>query len=153
MALSRLDQLYRQVILDHSSHPHHHGNLADSSQKVELHNPTCGDVVTVEVKLKDEIIEDIAFSGHGCSISTASASMMTDAVIGKTLAEASQLSELFSDLVQGKDVDATALEDGAMLSGVAKFPARIKCATLAWKALDQIIAHPDVKEYKEEIEE
>ena len=79
--------------------------------------------------------------------------MMTDAVIGKTLAEASQLSELFSDLVQGKDVDATALEDGAMLSGVAKFPARIKCATLAWKALDQIIAHPDVKEYKEEIEE
>ena len=153
MALSRLDQLYRQVILDHSSHPHHHGNLADSSQKVELHNPTCGDVVTVEVKLKDEIIEDIAFSGHGCSISTASASMMTDAVIGKTLAEASQLSELFSDLVQGKDVDATALEDGAMLSGVAKFPARIKCATLAWKALDQIIANPTVKEYKENIEE
>lgn len=153
MALSRLDQLYRQVILDHSSHPHHYGHLADSSQKVELHNPTCGDIVTVEVKLKDEIIEDIAFSGHGCSISTASASMMTDAVIGKTLAEASQLSELFSDLVQGKDVDATALEDGAMLSGVAKFPARIKCATLAWKALDQIIENPDVKEYKEEIEE
>ena len=153
MALSRLDQLYRQVILDHSSHPHHHGTLANSSQKVELHNPTCGDIVTVEVKLKDKVIEDIAFSGHGCSISTASASMMTDAVIGKTLEEASHLSELFSDLVQGKEVDASALKDGAMLGGVAKFPARIKCATLAWKALDQIITNPDVKEYQEEIEE
>lgn len=153
MALSRLDNLYRQVILDHSSHPHHHGTLGEDSQKVELHNPTCGDVITLEVQLKDNVIEKIAFSGHGCSISTASASMMTDAVIGKTLAEASELSELFSDLVQGKDVDSEPLQDGSMLGGVAKFPARIKCATLGWKALDQIIANPELKEYKENIEE
>lgn len=153
MALSKLDNLYRQVILDHSSHPHHHGTLGEDSQKVELHNPTCGDIITLEVQLKDDIIEKIAFSGHGCSISTASASMMTDAVIGKTLKEASELSELFSDLVQGKDVDAEPLQDGSMLGGVAKFPARIKCATLGWKALDQIIANPTVKEHKENIEE
>ena len=79
--------------------------------------------------------------------------MMTDAVIGKTLKEASELSELFSELVQGKDVDAEPLQDGSMLGGVAKFPARIKCATLGWKALDQIIANPTVKEHKENIEE
>ena len=153
MALSKLDNLYRQVILDHSSHPHHHGTLGEDSQKVELHNPTCGDIITLEVQLKDDGIEKIAFSGHGCSISTASASMMTDAVIGKTLEEASELSELFSDLVQGKDVDAEPLQDGRMLGGVTKFPARIKCATLGWKALDQIIANPTVKEHKENIEE
>lgn len=153
MALSRLDQLYRQVILDHSSHPHHHGTLGEGSQKVELHNPTCGDVITLEVELAGDVIEKVAFSGHGCSISTASASMMTDVIIGKTLTEASELSAIFSGLVQGKEVDADRLKDGAILSGVAKFPARIKCATLGWKALDQIIAHPEVQEYQENIEE
>ena len=153
MALSRLDNLYRQVILDHSSHPHNNGTLGEGSQKVELHNPTCGDVITLEVELAGDVIEKVAFSGHGCSISTASASMMTDVIIGKTLKEASELSAIFSGLVQGHEVDADRLKDGAILSGVAKFPARIKCATLGWKALDQIIAHPEVQEYKENIEE
>ena len=73
MALSRLDNLYRQVILDHSSYPHHHGTLGAGSHKVELHNPTCGDIITLEVQLNGDIIENVAFSGHGCSISTASA--------------------------------------------------------------------------------
>ncbi|MHC5269660.1 Fe-S cluster assembly sulfur transfer protein SufU [Enterococcus sp. LJL98] len=153
MALSRLDQLYRQVILDHSGHPRNHGHLGEDSQKVELHNPTCGDVITLEVKLTDGKIEQVAFSGHGCSISTASASMMTEVIIGKTLEEASELSEIFSGLVQGKSVDADRLKDGAILSGVAKFPARIKCATLGWKALDQIIAHPEIQNYQENIED
>ncbi|WP_375180455.1 Fe-S cluster assembly sulfur transfer protein SufU [Enterococcus rotai] len=140
MALSRLDNLYRQVILDHSSHPHHHGTLAESSKKIEMNNPTCGDVIELQVAIQDNIIKDIAFSGSGCSISTASASMMTDAVIGKTLAEAEQLAEDFSQLVQGNDVpEEEKLGDAAMLSGVAKFPARIKCATLAWKALEQAV--------------
>ena len=153
MALSRLDNLYRQVILDHSSYPHHHGTLGAGSHKVELHNTTCGDIITLEVQLNGDIIENVAFSGHGCSISTASASMMTDVIIGKTLAEASELSEIFSGLVQGQEVDADRLKDGAILSGVAKFPARIKCATLGWKALDQIIAHPEIEEYQEKINE
>lgn len=140
MALSKLDNLYRQVILDHSSHPHHHGTLAESSKKIEMNNPTCGDVIELQVAIQDNVIKDIAFSGSGCSISTASASMMTDAVIGKTLAEAEKLAEDFSQLVQGNDVpEEEKLGDAAMLSGVAKFPARIKCATLAWKALEQAV--------------
>lgn len=140
MALSKLDNLYRQVILDHSSHPHHHGALDASSQKIEMNNPTCGDVIELEVDIQDNRIKDIAFQGSGCSISTASASMMTDAVIGKTVAEAEQLVADFSQLVLGNEVaDEEKLGDAAMLSGVAKFPARIKCATLAWKALEQAV--------------
>ncbi|WP_414841152.1 Fe-S cluster assembly sulfur transfer protein SufU [Enterococcus saccharolyticus] len=145
MALSRLDNLYRQVILDHSSHPHHHGNLEKSNQRIELNNPTCGDVIHLELNMEDDVIQDIAFSGHGCSISTASASMMTEAVLGKTLAEAIELSESFSQLVQGNDVaELDKLGDAAMLGGVAKFPARIKCATLAWKALEKALDNPEM---------
>lgn len=140
MALSRLDNLYRQVILDHSSHPHHHGQLNDSTKNVEMHNPTCGDVIQLDVAIEDGVIKDIAFNGQGCTISTASASMMTEAVIGKTVEEAQALAEDFSELVQGKEVkDEDKLGDAAILSGVAKFPARIKCATLAWKALGQAV--------------
>ncbi|MGX7196695.1 Fe-S cluster assembly sulfur transfer protein SufU [Enterococcus olivae] len=144
MALSKLDNLYRQVILDHSSHPHHHGSLENSSQRIELNNPTCGDVIHLELDTEKGVIKDIAFSGHGCSISTASASMMTDAVLGKTLEEAIALSEDFSQLVQGKDIsELEKLGDAAMLGGVAKFPARIKCATLAWKALEKALEDPE----------
>ncbi|WP_218657059.1 Fe-S cluster assembly sulfur transfer protein SufU [Enterococcus hirae] len=138
MALSKLDNLYRQVILDHSSHPHHRGTLTESTSRIELNNPTCGDVIELQVEVKEGIIKNIAFNGNGCSISTASASMMTDAVMGKSVEEAQQLITDFSQLVQGKDVKSIdQLGDAAMLSGVAKFPARIKCATLGWKALEK----------------
>lgn len=139
MALSRLDNLYRQVILDHSSHPHHHGVLDESTTEIEMNNPTCGDVIQLQMKLTPEnVIEDIRFDGSGCSISTASTSMMTDVVIGKTTTEALALIDSFSELVQGKDVaELDALGDAQILSGVAKFPARIKCATLGWKALER----------------
>lgn len=140
MALSKLENLYRQVILDHSSHPHNQGTLEDSSHHTELNNPTCGDVIHLELQTEDGVIKDIAFSGHGCSISTASASMMTEIVKGKTIEEAMDLAEDFSLLVQGKDVkDIEMLGDAGMLSGVSKFPARIKCATLSWKALKKAI--------------
>lgn len=140
MALSKLDNLYRQVILDHSSHPHHHGTLGKSDLTVEMNNPTCGDVIHLELEVKDGIIENIAFDGSGCSISTASASMMTDAVLGKPVSEIEDLTLLFSDLVQGKDVpEAEHLGEAEVLAGVAKFPARIKCATLAWKALSKAV--------------
>ncbi|MFB8449962.1 Fe-S cluster assembly sulfur transfer protein SufU [Enterococcus thailandicus] len=140
MGLSKLDNLYRQVILDHSSHPHHRGSLTESTNKIELNNPTCGDVIELQADVKNGVIENIAFDGSGCSISTASASMMTDAVIGKTVAEAQHLTVEFLQLVQGNEVaDEEKLGDAAMLSGVAKFPARIKCATLAWKALSQAV--------------
>ncbi len=144
MALSKLDNLYRQVILDHSSHPHHHGSLEKSSQRIELNNPTCGDVIHLELDTENGVIKDIAFSGHGCSISTASASMMTEAVIGQTIEEAINLSASFSQLVQGNEItELDKLGDAAMLGGVAKFPARIKCATLAWKALEKALADPE----------
>lgn len=148
MGLSKLDQLYRQVILDHSSHPHHHGTLEKDGNlhEIELNNPTCGDVITLQLKLTDNKISDIAFSGSGCSISTASASMMTDVMLGKTPAEAKQLVTQFSHMVAGEDEAAGDLDDlgdAALLSGVAKFPARIKCSTLAWKAVYQALENDE----------
>lgn len=140
MGLSKLDNLYRQIIMDHSSHPHHKGSLEKSQHQIEMNNPTCGDVIHLDVDTEDGVIKNIAFDGHGCSISTASASMMTDAVIGKTVAEAKAMSADFSQLVQGNEVaDLDRLGDAALLDGVTKFPARIKCATLAWKALNKAL--------------
>jgi nitrogen fixation NifU-like protein len=140
MALSKLDNLYRQVILDHSSHPHHHGQLLDGTT-VDLNNPTCGDVIKLSLQLAGDKITDMAFDGSGCSISTASASMMTDVVIGKTASEAFELADIFSEMVQGQiDDRQKKLGDAALLSGVAKFPQRIKCSTLAWNALKKALA-------------
>ena len=139
MALNKLDNLYRQVILDHSAHPHHRGKLSDSTKTIEMNNPTCGDVIELELIVKDDVITDIAFSGSGCSISTASASMMTDAVIGKPVSEAEHLAVIFAQGNPIPEKDEEALGDAAMLSGVAKFPARIKCSTLAWKALGKAL--------------
>ena len=140
MALSKLDSLYKAVVTDHSAHPHHHGKLEDVEQVV-LNNPTCGDVISLSVKFNDENqIEDIAFVNSGCTISTASASMMTDAVLGKTKEQALGLAEVFSQMVQGQeDSRQKELGDGAFLAGVAKFPQRIKCATLGWNALKRAI--------------
>ena len=140
MALSKLDSLYKAVVTDHSAHPHHHGKLGDVEQIV-LNNPTCGDVISLFVKFNAENqVEDIAFVNSGCTISTASASMMTDAVLGKTKEQALELAEVFSQMVQGQeDSRQKELGDGAFLAGVAKFPQRIKCATLGWNALKRAI--------------
>ncbi|MFD1671267.1 Fe-S cluster assembly sulfur transfer protein SufU [Agrilactobacillus yilanensis] len=144
MGLSRLDNLYRQVILDHSEHPHHHGTLDGATSDIELRNPTCGDVLQLQLELEDDKIKDIAFSGEGCTISQASASMMTDAVLGKTVAQADNMVEVFSELIVGdKEVNTDILEDAAVLEGVKQFPARIKCAMLAWKALHKALASDD----------
>ncbi len=143
MALSKLDNLYRQMILEHANQPHHHGTLAHLDHELELRNPTCGDVLDLQVALKDGKISDIAFSGSGCTISQASASMMCDEVMGKTPAEVEKMVMAFSDMVTGKkdekaDYDEL-LGDASVLEGVAQFPARIKCATLAWKAIYQAV--------------
>ena len=141
MALSKLDQLYRQVILDHSNFPRHKGIQTEKTAEViELNNPTCGDVLQLQLELSDDgHITSARFDGQGCSISMASASMMSDAIIGKTIDEAVSLAEDFSSLVQGETVDEEPLGDAALLAGVQKFPARIKCATLAWKALERAV--------------
>lgn len=154
MALTKLDQLYRQVILDHSSHPHHHGKLEEATNQIELLNPTCGDVMQLQLVIEDQLIKDIRFDGSGCTISQASASMMTDAVIGKTVSEALALADQFSLLVQGKDVPKLEeLGDAALLNGVAKFPARIKCATLSWKALEKALSEKKTNERRARSEE
>lgn len=139
MALSRLDNLYRQVILDHTNHPHNKGVLDRATSQIELNNPTCGDVIQLQLHIEDDVIKDVKFDGHGCSISMASASMMTQAIKGKTEKEAIEIIGSFLELVQGEELDdrKDALGDAQMLSGVSKFPARIKCATLAWKALER----------------
>lgn len=139
MALSKLDNLYRAVILDHSSNPRHAGELQTGCM-VDLNNPTCGDVIRLTVELDGDKISNIAFSGHGCTISTASASMMTVAVLGKTKAQAIELAKLFSAMVTGEeDERQEALGDAQFLAGVSKFPARVKCSTLAWNALKKAL--------------
>ncbi|MGT2964110.1 Fe-S cluster assembly sulfur transfer protein SufU [Streptococcus acidominimus] len=137
MALSKLESLYMAVVADHSKHPHHQGSI-EGAHQVDLNNPTCGDVISLSLKLDEagEIVEDIAFINAGCTISTAAASMMTDLVLGKTKAEVLELAKIFSEMVQGQtDERQKELGDAAFLAGVAKFPQRIKCATLAWNAL------------------
>lgn len=144
MALSKLDSLYMAVVADHSKNPHHQGKLEDAEQ-TSLNNPTCGDVINLSVKFDaEDRLEDIVFLNSGCTISTASASMMTDAVLGKTKQEILELATIFSEMVQGqKDERQVQLGDAAFLSGVAKFPQRIKCATLAWNALKKTIENQE----------
>lgn len=141
MALSKLSNLYRQVIMDHAKHPHNNHELDQADHEVELRNPTCGDVLTIQLKIADKTVIDAAYTGTGCTISQASASMMTDQIKGKTTAEVEQMVLGFSDMVMGKDVpDQTKLlGEASILQSVAQFPARIKCATLAWKAAYQAI--------------
>ena len=143
MALSRLDSLYMAVVADHSKSPHHHGVLPDVEQ-LQLNNPTCGDVINLSVKFDGDVIEDIAFAGDGCTISTASSSMMTDAVIGKTKAEALELAEIFSLMILGYLEDDDKLGEAKLLAGVSKFPQRIKCATLSWNALKKAIERSEL---------
>ena len=143
MALSRLDSLYMAVVADHSKSPHHHGVLPDVEQ-LQLNNPTCGDVINLSVKFDGDVIENIAFAGDGCTISTASSSMMTDAVIGKTKDEALELAEIFSLMIQGDHKDEYNLGEAKLLAGVSKFPQRIKCATLSWNALKKAIERSEL---------
>lgn len=139
----QLDDLYRRVIMDHYKKPRNRGTFEDGTVTVDLNNPTCGDRISLQLKLNDGIVEDARFTGEGCSISMSSASMMTEAVKGKTLEQAHKLAERFSALVKGEDATFDEYEDIEALSGVNKFPARIKCATLAWNALRKGIDKPE----------
>ncbi|KGI85981.1 MULTISPECIES: Fe-S cluster assembly sulfur transfer protein SufU [Exiguobacterium] len=138
MSFNNLDMLYRQVIMDHYKNPRNRGVIEDGVT-IDLNNPTCGDSLRLQLQVEDGIVKDAKFEGEGCSISLASASMMTQIVKGKSVDEALQLANIFSEMVQGKDYDTDTFDLGDIeaLSGVSKFPARIKCATLAWKALEK----------------
>jgi len=131
--------LYQEVILDHCKKPRNYRMLEGSVHHAEGYNPLCGDRVTIYVKIEDGRISDVSFQGSGCAISTSSASLLTDAVKGKTLAEADALFQKFHALVTGEgnhpQAEDPALGKLAVFSGVAEFPVRVKCATLAWHTL------------------
>ena len=132
-----LDNLYQEILLDHYKHPHHKGLREPFEAEVHHVNPTCGDEVTLRVHLSEGVVQDVSYDALGCSISQAAASVMTDLVIGKTVDEAMQIHGEFLALMQGKGTvvpDEDVLEDGIAFAGVAKFPARVKCALLSWMA-------------------
>jgi len=143
---AELDDLYRQVIIDHYRNPRHRGTLSAPTASHEGFNPLCGDEVTVDLLVSGGVIRDVAFHGAGCSISQSSASLMTEAVIGKPVAEAESLIGEFTAMMTGSDeVDAEALGDLEALMGVRKFPVRVKCATLAWHTLHEALAEAGEK--------
>ncbi len=132
-----LDSLYQEIILDHYKHPHHAGLREPYEAEVHHVNPTCGDEVTLRVHLTDGIVGDVSYDAIGCSISQAATSVMADLVIGKPVEEAMTVQDAFLTLMQGKgnvEPDEDVLEDGIAFAGVAKFPARVKCALLPWMA-------------------
>jgi len=132
-----LQDLYQELILDHGSRPRNLKKLANANHTAEGYNPLCGDKVKVYVNLDGEVVKDISFEGAGCAISTASASIMTETLKGKTRAEADALFEMFHDLVTGQErkLDSPELGKLAVFSGVSEFPMRVKCATLSWHTL------------------
>jgi nitrogen fixation protein NifU and related proteins len=135
-----LRELYQEVILDHTKRPRNLREIGDPSRRAEGYNPLCGDQATVYLKLEGDVVQDVSFVGKGCSISTASASMMTEAVKGKTRAEAELLFERFHALVtsepdKARENAAPELGKLAVFAGVAEYPARVKCASLVWHTL------------------
>jgi nitrogen fixation protein NifU and related proteins len=137
----QLESMYQEIILDHYRNPHHKGLREPFDAEVHHVNPVCGDEVTLRVTLKDvdgePVVEDLSYDSLGCSISQASASVMSDLMIGRPVGEAMRISQAFLDLMKsrGADVpDEDVLEDAVAFAGVSKYPARIKCALLAWMA-------------------
>jgi nitrogen fixation protein NifU and related proteins len=136
--MSDLRELYQELIIDHSKRPRNFKVLETANRTVEGYNPLCGDKITVFLELEHNRVQNVSFQGSGCAISTASASVMTESVKGKTLAEAEALFDVFHQMVMGKPPaagNAPELGKLAVFSGVSEFPARVKCATLAWHTL------------------
>ena len=137
-----LRDLYQEVILDHNKKPRNFGKLENANRRAEGHNPLCGDRLTVYMDLEGDRIRDIRFEGSGCAISKASASLMTDAIKGKTVAQARDLFEHFHAMITS-DTDTLQEDMGklSVLAGVREFPTRIKCASLAWHTMKAAVAH------------
>jgi nitrogen fixation protein NifU and related proteins len=146
-----LDSLYQEVILDHYKHPLHKGLSSEKTVQVHHVNPSCGDEITLNLLLEDDLVRDVSWDGVGCSISQASSSIMSDLVIGKSLEEAFVILESFTELMSSKGAisgDENLLEDGVALAGVSKFPARVKCALLGWMAFKDAALQGREKEEK-----
>ncbi len=140
-----LRELYQEVILDHSKNPRNFRVLPGASRQAKGYNPLCGDRVTIFVEVEDGVVRNVGFQGAGCAISTASASMMTEALKGKTESEAEKLFTVFHDLVTGKSelAEGDALGKLAVFAGVRDYPVRVKCATLAWHTLKAALARQE----------
>jgi nitrogen fixation protein NifU and related proteins len=140
--MSELNELYQEIILEHSKAPRNYRRPAGTNRSAEGYNPLCGDHFTIFLDMEGDSIRDLGFQGSGCAISKASASMLTQSLKGKTKAEAEQLFEKFHGLVTGEgaiSADGSDLGKLAVFSGVSKYPARVKCATLAWHALQSAL--------------
>ena len=147
--MSELDALYQEIILDHYKNPHHAGLRDPFEAEVHHVNPTCGDEVTLRVHVSEGVVEDVSYDALGCSISQAATSVMTDLVIGQPVDKAMSTHEAFVELMHGRgkvEPDEEVLEDGIAFAGVAKFPARIKCALLSWMAFKDATAQVITKE-------
>jgi len=146
--MSTLRDLYQEVILDHNKHPRNYRVMESPTRSVEGYNPLCGDHYTVYIKVEGEVLSDVSFQGAGCAISKASASVMSQILKGKTRAEATALFQDFHSLVTGQ-VDAEREEERfgrlAAFAGVSEFPARVKCASLAWHTLKAALESTDTK--------
>jgi nitrogen fixation NifU-like protein len=143
-----LQELYREVILDHNRTPRNFGELKDATRVIDGVNPLCGDKMTLYVKLRAGRVEDISFKGTGCAISVASSSLMTERVKGRTVAETLALFDQVHDLLTGEDlhVHVEELDKLAALGGVREYPTRVKCASLAWHALKAAVADDEAKQ-------
>ena len=139
----RMDQLYQEIILDHYKHPHGRGLREPFQAEAHHVNPTCGDEVTLRVQVSGDIIDDVSYDGMGCSISQAAASVLYDLVRGTTVREAMTRHDAFHALMSGRgqvEPDEEVLQDGVAFAGVAKYPARVKCALLPWMAFKDATA-------------
>ncbi len=145
----QLESMYQEIILDHYRNPHHKGLREPYDAEAHHVNPTCGDEVTVRVRVADGVVQDVSYDGSGCSISQASESVMTDLVIGRPVGDAMETADAFLALMQGQgkvEPDEDVLEDAVAFAGVAKYPARVKCALLGWMAWKDATAQALAKE-------
>jgi SUF system NifU family Fe-S assembly protein len=139
--MNNMENLYRQVIMDHYKNPRHKGLVNDDTYRTShIKNPTCGDDITIQSKVEDGLVKDIRHEGTGCSICCSSASVMSEVLIGKTVEEAEKILETYLNMLSNKEFDEEVeLEDAIAYIGVRQFPARIKCASIAWKAFEDTL--------------
>ncbi|ODR12938.1 iron-sulfur cluster assembly scaffold protein NifU [Mycobacterium shimoidei] len=151
----RLEQMYQDVILDHYKHPHHRGLREPFGAQVHHVNPVCGDEVTLRVALSDDgnYVADVSYDGQGCSISQAATSVLAEQVIGQSVGDAIKTVTAFTEMVSSRGTvegDEEVLGDGVAFAGVAKYPARVKCALLGWMAFKDALAQASAKEDEDE---
>jgi len=142
----QMEQLYQEIILDHYKNPHGRGLRDPFDAESFQVNPTCGDEVTLRVKLDGETVKDVSYDSQGCSISQASTSVLTDLVVGRSVGEAFKTLDAFTELMQGRgkvEPDEDVLEDAVAFAGVSKYPARVKCALLGWMAFKDAVSRAE----------